>query len=102
MYMQTTRSRAAVFSAVVAALLATIIAPARVRAADMPDFPKSYSAYMKMKPMDAMHMMDKDHKGYVTKDEFMKFHEAMFDNMDRNKDGKLSREEWMGRGAREK
>ncbi len=60
------------------------------------DFPKSYSDLMKMKPMDAMHMMDKDKKGYVTKDEFMKFHQGMFDRMDQDKDGKLSREEWIG------
>ena len=26
----------------------------------------------------------------------MKFHEGMFDRMDKNKDGKLAREEWLG------
>jgi hypothetical protein len=60
------------------------------------DFPKSYSDLMKMKPMDVMHMMDTDKKGYVTKEEFMKFYESMFDKMDKNKDGKLVKEEWMG------
>ncbi|HYS79432.1 MAG TPA: hypothetical protein VEM76_01920 [Anaeromyxobacteraceae bacterium] len=63
--------------------------------------PASYMALMKMKPMDVMHAMDSDKKGYVMKEEFMKFHEAMFDRMDKNKDGKLTADEWMGKPKRD-
>ncbi len=71
--------------------------PRDARAADFAqDFPKSYSSLVKMKPMEIMHMMDPGKKGFVTKEDFMKFHEAMFDKMDKDKDEKLSREEWLG------
>jgi hypothetical protein len=40
--------------------------------------------------------MDTEKTGFVTKEQFMKFHEGMFDKMDKNKDGKLAREEWLG------
>jgi EF hand domain-containing protein len=60
--------------------------------------PPSYYALMKMKPAEQMRLMDPDKKGYVTKDEFMKFHKAMaakmFDNMDKNHDGKLTEAEF--------
>jgi hypothetical protein len=56
--------------------------------------PPSYGAMMKMKPMDVMHMMDTEKQGYVTREQFMKFHEAMFEKMDKNKDGQVSAKEW--------
>jgi Ca2+-binding EF-hand superfamily protein len=60
--------------------------------------PPSYYALMKMKPAEQMRLMDPDKKGYVTKDEFVKFHtrmaEKMFDNMDKNHDGKLTEAEF--------
>ena len=60
--------------------------------------PPSYYALMKMKPAEQMRLMDPDKKGYVTKEEFMKFHKAMaekmFDNMDKNHDGKLTEAEF--------
>jgi hypothetical protein len=59
--------------------------------------PSSYAALMKMRPMEVMHMMDAGKKGYVSKDEYMKFHEMLFDKMDKDKDGQLSRAEWEGR-----
>ncbi len=87
-------------AAVALAMVAAIGLPFTVRAGqeygDRPKLPGSYPAMMKMKAMDVMHMMDADKKGFVTKEEFMKFHEAMFDKMDKDKDGKLSREEWLG------
>jgi Ca2+-binding EF-hand superfamily protein len=59
--------------------------------------PPSYYALMKMSPAEQMSMMDPDKKGYVTKDEFMKCHKAMaekmFENMDKNRDGKLTEAE---------
>ena len=49
----------------------------------------------KADPMMVMKMMDKSNKGYVTKDEYMKFHEQMFAKMDANKDGRISTAEWI-------
>ena len=80
-----------------------LIAFPRVAVADeAPDFPKSYREFMKMKPMHVMHMMDEGKKGYVTKEEYMKFHEALFDRMDRNHDGKVNVEEWMAKRGSER
>ena len=93
------RARGAAFAVVMTVAGLTISAgyPLSPAAAEFAqDFPKSYSTFVKMKPMELMHMMDPDKKGYVTKDDFMKFHQAMFDKMDKDKDGKLSREEWIG------
>jgi len=69
--------------------------PATARAADTKEGPRSYAGLMKMKPMAVMHMMDSGKKGFVTKEEFMAFHQAMFDRMDRDRDGKLSQAEWI-------
>jgi hypothetical protein len=35
-------------------------------------------------------------EGRVHEVQFMKFHEALFDRMDRNHDGKISKSDWMG------
>jgi hypothetical protein len=59
-----------------------------------------FASLGKMKPMEIMHMMDAGNKGYVTKEEFMKFHEAMFAKMDKDHDGRLSTSEWLGRELR--
>jgi EF hand len=71
--------------------------PARASDVSFERTPSSYAALVKMKPMEVMHLMDADNQGSVTKEQFMKFHEAMFDKMDKDKDGKLSREEWLDR-----
>lgn len=94
----TTRFAALAFA--MTALVASLGFARTAQAADTRQdmkMPSSYAAMMKMKPMDMMHMMDPEKTGSVTKDQFMKFHEAMFDKMDKNKDGKLSREEWLGK-----
>jgi hypothetical protein len=89
------RSRAvALIVAVVA--LSGIALTVRAGDASYDKMPSSYGAMMKMKPMDVFKMMDTDKKGVVTKEQYMKFHEAMFDKMDKNKDGVLSHEEWVG------
>jgi|ERR1700674_845450 hypothetical protein len=62
--------------------------------------PTEFVSYLKMKPMQLMHMMDAGKKGYVTKEEFMKFEEEMFDKMDKDHDGKLTPQEWLGRAVR--
>jgi EF hand len=98
--MFTARNVRGVLAAVLGAgVVASIGYMPAVRAADVSQdkIPASYAALMKMKPMDVMHMVDTEKKGYVTKEEFMKFHEAMFEKMDKDKNGQLSREEWEGR-----
>lgn len=46
-----------------------------------------------------MAMVDTDGNHEVTKEEFMAFHEKMFDQMDKNHDGKIDQAEWRGRGG---
>ena len=84
--------------ALTAAISLAIAACPLVYASDVSfdQMPPSYYALMKMKPAEQMRLMDPDKKGYVTKEEFMKFYESMFDKMDKNKDGKLDKGEWMG------
>jgi len=86
----------------VATLLAGIAAAPIARAAGpaSSDEARSWAALQRMKAMDVMHMVDADKKGYVTKEEFMKFQEQFFDRMDRDKDGKVNAQEWMGKGAK--
>jgi hypothetical protein len=57
--------------------------------------PSSFAALMQMKPMEVMHDMDKGKKDYVTKAEFTKYMDAVYDKMDQNKDGKVSADEWL-------
>jgi len=86
-----------------AALVSSLVfIPAAQAATEMPTGgpPAQYIDFLKMKPMKAMHMMDVDHKGSVTKEQFMKFHEQMFDKMDKDHDGKLTPQEWLGREIR--
>jgi hypothetical protein len=75
-------------------------AAARAAAASDPEYAAGYlsswSALHKMKPMDVMHMVDADKKGYVTREEFIKFQEQLFERMDRDQDGKVTAQEWMG------
>jgi len=81
-----------------AVLLALALAPAaRAETPTSTDQVRSYSALLKMKPMEVMHMCDAEKKGYVTREEFMKFHEEIFQKIDRDHDGKLSSAEWMGK-----
>ena len=86
--------------ALTAAISLAIAACPLVYASDVSfdQMPPSYYALMKMKPAEQMRLMDPDKKGYVTKEEFMKFHKAMaekmFDNMDKNHDGKLTEAEF--------
>jgi hypothetical protein len=59
--------------------------------------PSSYPEYQEMKPTDAMKMMDADKSGYVTREEFMKFQEALFEKMDKNQDRSLATAEFTDR-----
>jgi EF hand len=86
----------ATFAAAVVAVM-TAIPNARASDVSQDKMPASYGALMKMKPMEVMHLMDPDRKGYAAKSDFMKFHEEMFEKMDRNHDGNLSEEEFVAR-----
>jgi hypothetical protein len=83
----------AVLAAALVAVLATIPS-ARASDVSYDQMPPSYAPLMKMKPKEVMRLMDPDKKGYVTKSDFMKFHEMMFEKMDKNHDGKLSESEF--------
>jgi EF hand len=87
--------------AVAALLVGMAVAPAaRAAGPSSTDEVRSWSALQKMKAMAVMHMVDADKKGYVTKEEFMKFQEQFFDRMDRDHDGKVTAQEWMGKGGK--
>jgi len=85
--------------ALAAAFIAFTVAYPNAYASDVSydQMPPTYGALMKMKPADVMRMMDPDKKGYVTKSDFVKFHEKMaekmFDRMDKNHDAKLTEDE---------
>jgi Ca2+-binding EF-hand superfamily protein len=86
--------------AAAALLVGTTIGPiARAAGPTSTDEARSWAQLHKMKPMEVMHMIDTDKKGYVTREEFMKFQEQLFDRMDKDHDGKVTGQEWMGKGA---
>lgn len=93
--LKTARTALLAFAALGAAHLA---APARASDVSADKIPSSYAALMKMKPLEVMHMMDAGGKGYVTREEFMKFEESVFRKLDRNADGKLSASEFTDQG----
>jgi EF hand len=86
-------------SIAIAALLLAGAAPLAGRAGEVTstDQARAWAALHQMKPMEVMHMIDADRKGYLTREEFMKFQSEFFDRMDRNHDGKVDAEEWMGK-----
>jgi hypothetical protein len=47
--------------------------------------------------LETMAMMDVDRDHKVTREEFMKFHETLFDRMDGNHDGVIDQGEWQRR-----
>jgi len=77
--------------------LTTSVAGAALAADTSADRPEGYAALLEMPPMDAMHLMDVEGKGYVTRHEFMKFQQQVFDRMDKDHDGKATAEEWVAR-----
>ena len=87
------------------AFVALTFCPLGVRAAEdakhqdhMGKMPKSMAQVMKMDPEECMKMMDKEHKGHVTKKEFMKFQEELWQRMDKNRDGRADRVEFTDQG----
>ncbi len=82
--------------AVSAALAAIAFVPASAQAAAEVKYPSNFSEFLKIQAMPVMHMMDTDKKGYVTKEEFMKFQEDLFNRMDKDHTGKVTVDEWIG------
>jgi hypothetical protein len=88
-----------------AAVAALTLFPLTVRAAEdakhqdhMGKKPTSMAELMKMSPEECMKMMDKEHKGHVTKQEFMKFHEELWQKMDKNRDDRVTTPEFTDAG----
>jgi EF hand domain-containing protein len=79
-------------------IVAATSAAGTARAADTSaDRPDSYAALLELKPMDAMHLVDVDGKGHVTREDFMKFQQQIFERIDSDHDGRATAEEWVGR-----
>jgi hypothetical protein len=53
--------------------------------------PESPAALQKMKPSQLYNMMDHDQDGFVTKEEFLKFQEKVFDNWDKAHTGRIGK-----------
>ena len=53
--------------------------------------PPSPAAMQKMKPSELYNMMDHDKDGFVTKEEFLKFQEKVFDSWDKTHTGRLGK-----------
>jgi Ca2+-binding EF-hand superfamily protein len=94
-------SRSILKSLAVTALLVAGAAPLAGRAGNISstDQARAWAALSRMKPMEVMHMIDADKKGYVSREEFMQFQQLFFDRMDRDHDGKVDAQEWMGKSA---
>ncbi len=53
------------------------------------------SGVARMAPEHQMKMMDKDNKGYVTKEEFMRFQEQLWNNIPKSNESRVTRSEWL-------
>jgi len=77
---------------------ALALSPSRVAAAPQinTDLPRSVGEVIaRMKPMQLMHLVDTHKKGVVTKEQYMKFFEDLWDRMDPDHTGTVSKEVWM-------
>jgi hypothetical protein len=72
----------------------TLPAPARASEASFDKMKMTYGQFAKMEPADAMRMMDPNNKGYVTKEEFLKFQERLFNNIPKKSPDRMTMEEW--------
>ncbi len=67
------------------------------------DLPRSVGELMMMDPADVMHAMDPEHKGMVTKQQYMKFFSDLWDRMDKEHAGMVMKDAFMsGWAARNK
>jgi hypothetical protein len=76
------------------------------RAATAPkstDLPRSVGELMNMTPTELMNMMDPEHKGMVTKEQYLKFFSDLWDRMDKEHAGMVMKDTFMyGYAARNK
>jgi len=76
-------------------LFISAVVPAPARAADTAsDMHMTYAQFAKMDPMKAVKMMDPDNKGYVTREEFLKFQARLFDNIAKQNPERVTMQEW--------
>ncbi len=95
------RARFALVAAGAALTISLFPSPSRAAAEDAAKKEKkmpSYPALMKMDPKQVESMMDTDKSGYVSREEFMKFYEALFDRLDRDKNQQLTPAEFTDKG----
>ena len=50
-----------------------------------------------MRTMKMMHMMDTNNDGKVTKEEFMAYHQMIWEKMDKNHKGFMMEEDWISK-----
>ncbi len=88
-------------NAAVASLALFAVAASAAHASDIRSGapPAWYAVNPGLEPMKLMHMMDADRSGTISREEFLKFHEELFDKLDTNHDGQIDAGEWMGRSA---
>ena len=82
----------------VTAAAVSLFATLPVQAADNLDTSSptmTFLDYLKMPRMKQMAMMDKNGDHMVTKEEFMAFHEAMWEKMDKKKTGMIEARDWL-------
>ena len=80
-------------------LSVSVVLPGRARAADTAaDMKMTYAQFAKMDPMKALKMMDPDNKGYVTREEFLKFQAKLFDNIAKQNPDRVTMQEWRNQG----
>jgi hypothetical protein len=95
------RARFALATAGAVLVISLFPSPSRAAADDPAKKEKkmpSYPALMKMEPKQVSTMMDADNSGYVSREEFMKFYEALYDRLDRDKNQQLTPPEFTDRG----
>jgi len=69
-------------------------APAQASEASYDKMKMTFAQFAKMDPAKGMKMMDSDNKGYVTKEEFLKFQEKLFSNIPKQSPDRVTMEEW--------
>jgi hypothetical protein len=81
-------------TALALALCSAVTATSAIAASDGED--PGYWSMWGMRNMGTMKMMDTNGDHKVTKAEYMKYMEKSFDTLDKNKDGTITLEEWLG------
>jgi hypothetical protein len=71
-----------------------LAAPARASEASYDKMKMTFGQFAKMDPAKHMKMMDPDNKGYVTKEDFMKFQEKLWSNIPKQSPDRVTMEEW--------